>query len=1173
MKANPLMGLALALALTASTVSGATLTVTTLADSGTGSLRNAIAAASTTSPGDDIVFLSGLTGTIMNVTELVINKPLTITGPGGSPGIAISGGSTVRCIHVGSAAPTAASTVTLTNLTLISGFGSVNGGGLRCGNALITLDLNNITVTGCIAQQHGGGLGFDNGTITVTRCTISGNSTNTGDGGGVYGGGQGATFSMTDCTVVGNTCAGMGGGWGGTGPAGSTLTFSACTFLGNTANGTGGGGLAIRNSNVTVTCNITNCTFSGNSAPSTAAASGVGGGVAVAGVAGAGAVTTNLTNCTFYGNTGASATLATTLVAWAFSGATVTINYRNTLISGAGTTNVGAMGSGTANLVSQDNNLCSDGTGNLSGANDLPNTNPGLGALANNGGPTMTHMPQAGSPAVDAGRAIGGVSTDQCGVAKPRDDATVTNASNGDGSDIGSVEALVPGDPEIDLSEPGGIGAIADGSTISGLALTASIQSQWTFRIDNLGSSSALNVTAITATPTGAANCNVSVVAIALPAAIGPASLATFDLQLTGVIEGPWEVTLAITSSDADEATYNVVFQGTAYGKEIDVRRAGNSIVDGGTSTVTGTMGATLATLTYDILNLSTVTGPLGLVAPNPVTITPVTNCSAVINGAQPSGPIASSNQVSFSVDVTPGVAGSWSFTISIANDDANENPYNFTVTGTASTGSTPEMDMFDGATPIADGGTLPVTGTVASVLSSSTLTIENNGPGVLILTGAPRVEVIGTPVNCTPNIATQPSGTINAGLSNTFNVENAPTAAGGWSFQISIANNDANENPYNFTVSGTASPAPNPEMDMFDGATPIVDGGTLTVSGSVASVVSSATLTIENNGSSVLNLTGTPRVQITGTPVNCTPVITTQPAATINAGLSDTFDVDLTPTTAGAFSFVISIDNNDPNENPYNFTVSGTAAAAPSAPIITSSAAPATAVNGVAYSHQFTATGNPSPTFAVTTGSLPGWATLTTGGLLSGTAVLGQDVSVIVSAQNGVGSDDAEVVTITVTAGVAPTIISAAPPTVATVGTLYTFTFTAAGTPTPTFSAVGLPVWLTLSPTTGLLSGTPAAGDLGTTGPITVMADNGVAPVATEVWSIVVSSGGGGGGGGGGDEGGGGCSTDDSNYGWPALVGLLSVLMVATRASSAKTPSGSGACSANCGRELSQTP
>ncbi len=48
-------------------------------------------------------------------------------------------------------------------------------------------------------------------------------------------------------------------------------------------------------------------------------------------------------------------------------------------------------------------NLVDDATCGLSQSTDLESTDPELGALADNGGPTFTHMPQAGSPAIDTG--------------------------------------------------------------------------------------------------------------------------------------------------------------------------------------------------------------------------------------------------------------------------------------------------------------------------------------------------------------------------------------------------------------------------------------------------------------------------------------------------------------------------------------------------------------------------------------------------------------------------------------------------------------------------------------------------------------------------------------------------------------------------------------------------
>lgn len=81
-------------------------------------------------------------------------------------------------------------------------------------------------------------------------------------------------------------------------------------------------------------------------------------------------------------------------------------------------------------------------------------------------------------------------------------------------------------------------------------------------------------------------------------------------------------------------------------------------------------------------------------------------------------------------------------------------------------------------------------------------------------------------------------------------------------------------------------------------------------------------TFTIKNDGADPLNLTGTPDVTVLGDPDF---TITSQPTtSTLNGGSSTTFQVTFAPTSVGAKSAVISIDNDDSNENPYNFTIGG---------------------------------------------------------------------------------------------------------------------------------------------------------------------------------------------------------------------------------------------------------
>ncbi|MDA3867029.1 MAG: right-handed parallel beta-helix repeat-containing protein [Salinivirgaceae bacterium] len=91
---------------------------------------------------------------------------------------------------------------------------------------------------------------------------------------------------------------------------------------------------------------------------------------------------------------------------------------------------------------------------------------------------------------------------------------------------------------------------------------------------------------------------------------------------------------------------------------------------------------------------------------------------------------------------------------------------------------------------------------------------------------------------------------------------------------------------------------------------------------GDVSSILpKTVTFTIENIGDKVLNLTGTPKVVVTGTGYS----VATDAPATVAANGSATFQVALTTTTtAGVYAGAISIANDDANENPYNFPITG---------------------------------------------------------------------------------------------------------------------------------------------------------------------------------------------------------------------------------------------------------
>jgi hypothetical protein len=244
------------------------------------------------------------------------------------------------------------------------------------------------------------------GTVTISGVTIQdGYSTNSAGGLNVL---NGSTVTVNDCVIKDNI--GRNGGGVDVGDS-STLNMNRCTISGNSSpdlpmgGGYGGGG--IWNANSTV--NLTNCTISGNSASDDV--SGYGGGILNAG-------TMTLTNCTIADN---SASGSPGQGGGFYTGGVNTMTFVNTIVANNTATGGGDNGynSGGMSVTSLGYNIDSQDTCGFHQTSDQTNTDPLLGPLQDNGGPSFTHALLPGSPAIDAGTCTGAPTTDQRGVIRP----------------------------------------------------------------------------------------------------------------------------------------------------------------------------------------------------------------------------------------------------------------------------------------------------------------------------------------------------------------------------------------------------------------------------------------------------------------------------------------------------------------------------------------------------------------------------------------------------------------------------------------------------------------------------------------------------------------------------------------------------------------------------------
>ena len=390
------------------TANASTFTVTATADSGPGSLRDALQQANASSPARIEVAVPGIIA--ISAALPTITADVTIVGTGGSP-IVLSGRQTVPLLSVASQG-----SLSVQGLTLADGLGEGGGGALY--------NLGNVVLLGCIVSNNVGtnlgGAVLNYGTLVLEGCTFVSNrvfgltgrsliSTNTAETGFNAEGGaicsRQGTLLMTNCTVWGNLALGGHGGDNGLGAGG--------------AGGAALGGGLFWTAAAPSTNWMVNCTISANQVlggpggqsgsifgPPGPAGWGTGGGLLL------------ITN-------------------------TVSLRLLNTILAGNTADHALPDGYVSAPLLSLGGNFVGV-TNGLTGFTpaDLLGVDPQLGPLRSNGGPVPTCALPIGSPAIDQGQTAGAPAFDARGVIRPQ----------GNGFDIGAYEL---GNQRILFPDPG----------------------------------------------------------------------------------------------------------------------------------------------------------------------------------------------------------------------------------------------------------------------------------------------------------------------------------------------------------------------------------------------------------------------------------------------------------------------------------------------------------------------------------------------------------------------------------------------------------------------------------------------------------------------------------------------------------------------------------------------
>ncbi|HEY0179318.1 MAG TPA: choice-of-anchor Q domain-containing protein [Dokdonella sp.] len=400
----------------------AAVAVTNCDDAGPSSLREAVENAVS----GDIVDLTGLGCSTITLTTGVLATSvdeLTLLGPGPAALVVDAQYASPHLLHLGSG------TLTVSGLTLVDGHKYATGAGEASGGCIFSsgsVQLDHAVASRCSVTTSGSGRARGGAIFAADVVLLSSAVNDSGAlsqaayaiGGGVYTQDFFAFYSV----LAGNHASGAQPylGYGGAVFATGEAFVLASTISGNTADVVAGADLVGHDASETLL--VTNSTFAYNKAYDSTFGSAlyVGRGATIA-------------NSTISGNLEANA--ANTKYGAALYGPPGTaIALQSSILSG------NVLDTSSLALPSDiGSDVLIDGASNLIGYSASPvptdtivNFTPGLGPLADNGGPTPTMMPRPYSLAIDAGNDVAALACDQRGSGYPR----VIGAN----ADIGAVE-------------------------------------------------------------------------------------------------------------------------------------------------------------------------------------------------------------------------------------------------------------------------------------------------------------------------------------------------------------------------------------------------------------------------------------------------------------------------------------------------------------------------------------------------------------------------------------------------------------------------------------------------------------------------------------------------------------------------------------------------------------
>ena len=270
-----------------------------------------------------------------------------------------------------------------------------------------------------------------------------------------------------------------------------------------------------------------------------------------------------------------------------------------------------------------------------------------------------------------------------------------------------------------------------------------------------------------------------------------------FNARFSPTNAGTKTAVLSIANDDSDENPYEINLSGVVAIQEIAVSQNAADIASGGSKDFGNVSVGSGSNLVFQISN----TGGADLTftnVPKIVVSGPDAAMFSVIS--QPASPVVPGGNSSFTVRFLPTSGGTKSATLTLPNNDTDEGSFQISLTGTAPPA---EIAIEQSAVDISDGGLKDFGGVVVASTADLTFAIKNTGGVNLVLSGATKVTVSGTDAALF-SVVSQPASPVAPGGSVPFTVRFAPISGGAKTAHLTIANSDADENPFDIDLAGT---------------------------------------------------------------------------------------------------------------------------------------------------------------------------------------------------------------------------------------------------------------------------------------------------------------------------------------------------------------------------------